>query len=227
MNNHEYLLKKLKFLGSSKEDIEFFFKTLNEFGVKEKTLVKYEEEFSGNKGLYYLLYRLHAEELKKDMLSFCENLNIENRNVIINKEKLENYEVDVLDNFYCTVYDNEYDLWYAKDLEELKEYYSSELSEFLIEEEIILMEYSKEDKKKALREKLTSVKEVVVVEAKRDKNGNPRYVIDLAFYPECLELGRPKKTNPHVRIFQAYASNLRATLSPYFCEPISIKVMSR
>ena len=227
MSDYEYLVKKLKFTRSSEDDIKFFFKTMEEFGIKEKEIVKHEEEFLGNKDLYYLLHDLHVIQLRKKLVIFCEKLESNNDHVIFNKEKLESYKVDIISNFSCTVYDNEYEFWYAKDLVELKEYYAGDFSEFLVEEEIVSIEYSKEDKKKIIKEKLTLVKEVVVTKAKRDRNGNPRYTIDLASYPECEKLGKAKKNNPYVRIFQAYASNLRATLSPYFCEPISIKVIPR
>lgn len=67
------------------------------------------------------------------------------------------------------------------------------------------------------------MKEVYVVKAKRDSNGNPRYAVDLQYYPECAKIGRAKKDSS-VRIFQSY--NVQHDLQQCFDEKIEVKVLN-
>lgn len=67
------------------------------------------------------------------------------------------------------------------------------------------------------------MKEVFVIRDKNDKNGNPIYLIDLNYYPECKELGKPKRNASWLRRFSSY--NLEDALKKYFNKPIQVNVI--
>ena len=68
------------------------------------------------------------------------------------------------------------------------------------------------------------MKQVFVVKMKNDINGNPRFAIDTSYYPECGNLGKPKRNANWIRIFNSY--NVEKTLKDCFNEPIEICIIS-
>ena len=68
------------------------------------------------------------------------------------------------------------------------------------------------------------MKEVYIVKVKRDSNGNPRYAVDLRYYPECKNIGKAKKGDSGVRIFQSY--NVQKRLEDCFNEKVEVRVLN-
>lgn len=68
------------------------------------------------------------------------------------------------------------------------------------------------------------MKEVYVVKIKRDSNGNPRYAVDLQYFPECKDLGKAKKGNDDVRVFQSH--NVKYDLQECFDEEIEVRILN-
>ena len=67
------------------------------------------------------------------------------------------------------------------------------------------------------------MREVFINRIKNDVNGNPRYAIDLNYYPECVDLGKAKRNANWIRVFSSY--NVEKTLQDCFDEKIQVNII--
>ena len=118
-------------------------------------LIGYVEDIQENIDIHILydgLYQLHVNDIKNIIKKICENISEDEKIVDYKENLLDNYEVEVYVNCLATTYDNTYELWVAEDNEkDLLENYKNNLIDFLIDEEVIVInEEDKEKEKKYL-----------------------------------------------------------------------------
>ena len=68
------------------------------------------------------------------------------------------------------------------------------------------------------------MKQVFVVKVKNDVNGNPQYIIDLSYYPDCKDLGKKVRNKGWLRKFSSY--NLEETLKKYIDGEFEVCIIS-
>ena len=118
--------------------------------IDSDDLVDYVEINQGDLNIHLLydgLYYLHVDDIKNIIKEICEDISEDEKIVDCKENLLEQYEVEVYVNCLATTYDNSYELWIADNREDLLENYKEDLIDFLIDEEILVID--KEDEKEA------------------------------------------------------------------------------
>ena len=138
MDDCNYLLNAI--IGGGINDFKVLNKTINEWDMEPEEIVAYIKEFTDKidiGSLFLGTYTMHANELKEQIAELCEDLVDEDGDIKFNKEKLDDYEVQVYVNYSDTSYNKDNELFSCKDIDEMKKTYLDKLVDFLIDEEIV------------------------------------------------------------------------------------------
>jgi len=82
--------------------------------------------------LFVALFKSHAKDIKDIIIELLNEL--ENSDcAVVDTDIVEDYEVEIAENYKATTYDDNYDVWGAKDENDLLTFYKLELIDFLTE----------------------------------------------------------------------------------------------
>ena len=122
--------------GGGALDWDFLEKTLKEFDLEPADVID-DRETPDINNFIYRAYDIHADNLKTEIEEFLDSVDQEALEVY--KSVVEDYYPNIYTNYLDSGYDDKYDFWDAKDLEEIfdDEYYYKEFVEFLVDEGVI------------------------------------------------------------------------------------------
>ena len=141
MNDCIYLLTTI--LGGGELDIRSLLDTMQRWNIDASDVVEDVKEYSDNiniNALYFSLYQIHVYDLKEQIKELCEDLEEKDSDIAFDEEALDNYEVEIYENFMCTSYDDPYEIWDYDDMDDIKAHKLDQLLDFLVDEDILEIE---------------------------------------------------------------------------------------